>query len=217
MPSKKLQICQNCNTQFLGPDRQICCNEQCSRILRKRKKKILQCRACGEDVECHVQASKCFCIRCKPVCASGRGEGSYKALSRVQITADGSLYFCRFCEKACKSPGSLGGHILSHFRTFENLKKDCTRREWLIRENGRYCWVCKNSEWMGKPVPLELDHIDGDPSNNDRSNLQVLCPNCHAQTPTYKSKNIGRGNKESRQKAYASAKKRAKLQSSTTQ
>jgi len=63
----------------------------------------------------------------------------------------------------------------------------------LLDERGRQCWRCGLSEWMGKPITLELDHIDGHNGRNERSNLQILCPNCHAQTDTYKSKNLGRG------------------------
>ena len=28
-------------------------------------------------------------------------------------------------------------------------------------------------------VQLDIDHIDGNPSNNDPLNLQTLCANCH--------------------------------------
>lgn len=42
-------------------------------------------------------------------------------------------------------------------------------------------------------VPLEVDHIDGDHTNNNESNLELLCPNCHSLTPTYKSLNKGKG------------------------
>jgi len=44
--------------------------------------------------------------------------------------------------------------------------------------------------WRGKPITLELDHIDGDRFNNDFSNLRVLCPNCHSQTPTFRRKKV---------------------------
>ena len=62
----------------------------------------------------------------------------------------------------------------------------------LLRENvfERKCYKCNNTEWMGKDIPLELEHIDGDNKNNNLKNLMLLCPNCHAQTDTYRrSKN----------------------------
>lgn len=42
---------------------------------------------------------------------------------------------------------------------------------------------------MGRDIPLELDHIDGERSNNLLENLRLLCPNCHALTPTYRGRN----------------------------
>lgn len=52
------------------------------------------------------------------------------------------------------------------------------------------CSKCNLSEWMGELIPIELDHIDGNNKNNSLDNLRLLCPNCHAQTDTYKGKNI---------------------------
>lgn len=62
----------------------------------------------------------------------------------------------------------------------------------LIRDGyfQRRCYQCTLTEWNGKPIPLELEHIDGDHTNNNLSNLTILCPNCHAQTSTYRGKNI---------------------------
>jgi hypothetical protein len=40
--------------------------------------------------------------------------------------------------------------------------------------------------WRNKPLTLQLDHINGDPFDNRLLNLRILCPNCHAQTETFK-------------------------------
>lgn len=68
-------------------------------------------------------------------------------------------------------------------------------RERLVAEGLREarCALCGVSRWLGRPAPLQLDHIDGDHRNNELVNLRILCPNCHAQTPTYCGRNIGRG------------------------
>lgn len=54
------------------------------------------------------------------------------------------------------------------------------------------CASCGLDEWLGRPIPLQLDHIDGDRTNNLLENLRLLCPTCHALTDTYCGRNIGR-------------------------
>ena len=62
----------------------------------------------------------------------------------------------------------------------------------LIKEKGfEYkCYNCNLTEWMGKPIPLDLEHINGIHSDNRIENLTFLCCNCHALTDTYKGKNV---------------------------
>jgi hypothetical protein len=55
----------------------------------------------------------------------------------------------------------------------------------------RRCEMCGLESWNGHPIPLELDHINGRREDNRLENLRVLCPNCHALTPTYRGRNIG--------------------------
>ena len=52
------------------------------------------------------------------------------------------------------------------------------------------CAWCRLTQWIGRPMSLELDHIDADPLNNLLDNLRLLCPNSHALTPTYRGRNI---------------------------
>lgn len=51
------------------------------------------------------------------------------------------------------------------------------------------CAICGISEWNGKKLSLELDHINGVNNDNRLHNLRFLCPNCHSQTSTYGAKN----------------------------
>jgi 5-methylcytosine-specific restriction endonuclease McrA len=63
----------------------------------------------------------------------------------------------------------------------------------LINERGHACEQCLNATWLDAPITLELDHVDGDRKNNIRENLRLLCPNCHAMTPTWRGRNINSG------------------------
>ena len=59
----------------------------------------------------------------------------------------------------------------------------------LIREGHKEwkCEICGIDDWLGNPITLELDHISGHRSDNSLENLRILCPNCHSQTPTFRS------------------------------
>ena len=67
-------------------------------------------------------------------------------------------------------------------------------REKLFRDGlfERVCQSCGCDRWMDNPIPLELEHTNGRPSDNRIENLKILCPNCHALTSTYRGKNIGK-------------------------
>ena len=69
----------------------------------------------------------------------------------------------------------------SQLSNMEQIRKN------LILERGHKCEECGLTEWMHKPLRLEMHHRDGDRTNNDKSNLILLCPNCHSQTENYRN------------------------------
>lgn len=76
-------------------------------------------------------------------------------------------------------------------------------RQYLADAQSGCCAICNGpTTWQNMPLALVLDHIDGDPTNNHRDNLRLICPNCDSQLPTYKSRNRGNG-RHYRRERYA--------------
>ena len=53
----------------------------------------------------------------------------------------------------------------------------------------QHCFICQINTWLEKPLSLELDHINGDPTDHRLENLRLLCGNCHSQTEHWRSRN----------------------------
>jgi hypothetical protein len=66
-------------------------------------------------------------------------------------------------------------------------------KNYLIEQRGYACEICAISEYNNKPLMLQVDHINGDATNNFPDNLQLICPNCHSQTESYAGANRGKG------------------------
>ena len=113
---------------------------------------------------------------------------------------------CKYCTKPLYGY-TKRNNLFCNADCHNEFKKDTTKKRILnsgggysktikrvlIDEKGHQCCHCKLSLWQNKPIPLELDHINGNSTDNAIENLRLLCPNCHALTDTYKGKNIGNG------------------------
>ena len=80
--------------------------------------------------------------------------------------------------------------ILVENSTYTNIARLKVR---LLREGllAAKCYGedCGLTEWKGKPISLQLDHINGDKLDHRIENLRLLCPNCHSQTDSFAGKN----------------------------
>lgn len=104
-----------------------------------------------------------------------------------------------FCSNKCQQIKQMIDSVKNETASTRTLKR------YLIYTFKNICYKCKNKEWNGLSIPLEIEHIDGNSSNNNLKNLILLCPNCHAQTTTYKGANRGNG-RHSRRIRYAEGK-----------
>lgn len=71
-------------------------------------------------------------------------------------------------------------------------------RHYLEYKYGHKCSICGLTHWLGNPIMLIVDHIDGDIENYKVENYRLVCSNCDATLPTYKNKNRSKGKRRYR-------------------
>lgn len=107
---------------------------------------------------------------------------------------------CKNCDKefeyfASQKSGQFCSWSCS--ASFRLKPKFTTNTKWskgmginLKRVRGEKCEECGITEHNGKPIIFQVDHTNGDRSDNRFENLKILCPNCHSQTSTFGVKNV---------------------------
>lgn len=118
----------------------------------------------------------------------------YCAYCGKELTSEqrGNIYCSQFCANTAKKKRKIDAWLSGEDNgSRQDGQLSEAIRNYLLEKANYQCELCgwgKINPITNK-TPLEVHHIDGDYSNNQPENLQVLCPNCHSLTPNFKALN----------------------------
>lgn len=172
------------------------CSKECS-YEHNKNSKLYSCKECGKEIERTPSQIDGENIFCSSSC-SATHFNKYRKIIKNCLYCNKSFHPFRgskgkYCSSLCSSKHTRkrvfekieNGEVNGHSRS--------TLRKYLIHKNGQKCELCKITEWQGKPLVVIIDHISGNSDDNSLKNLRLVCSNCDANLPTYKSKNRGNG------------------------
>ncbi len=160
--------------------------KKCGKTISKKKENIYCSRSCSASQN-NIGVSRNFI------------HGNNKKKPCVRCCKETTNL--KFCSRACfnEEKREQTEKIILSGKYSKNITSQRTLRRALARTRGAACETCKLSEWQGRPIPLNVHHVDGNAHNNSVNNLKLLCLNCHGLTGNYGRKN----KRSSRTQRYA--------------
>lgn len=158
-----------------------------------KAKKCLHCKGKTDNPKfCSRSCSVAYNNALKPKRASKLLYGTCKNCSSVFRYRISDKRRGSYCSLQCQQDYTWE-EKKKRIRKTKQFNTHIEARRYLKEKYGHVCKICKRKTWQGKPIPLVLDHIDGNSDNWAVSNIRRICANCDAQTDTYKGKNKGNG------------------------
>lgn len=176
-----------------------------------------RCQKCNEEIPSSIiidgikkeLSSRKHCLKCVPF-------GS-RTVDRNKIANPSKYGICAHCGAPLNARGKkfCDSHCQHEHEYEEYIRKwkagevsGTTGKNWIEVANpvrryifAKYNHKCSQCGWaeinpFTQTLPLEIEHIDGDSTNNKEENLTLLCPNCHSLTKTYRGANKGHGTRD---------------------
>lgn len=186
--------CEACGEEYAAraANQRYCsvkCQSKAAAERRVPSKKT--CQECGEQFQAQDRRQK-FCSHSHAASFNNRHHPKRRPEGACQRCGGVLPRGRKFCSRQCMLgiPQWLNGELSASGKSGRLL---AWAREFLMEEAG---WRCSECGWgtanpvTGKPI-LTIEHLDGNWKNNLRSNLKVLCYNCHSLTPTFGALNKG--------------------------
>lgn len=217
--------CKYCGKEFVQIKNSNFCSKSCAAKFNTTKSKEISAKKKQQNIEKYNQnPKKCkhcnkslpyekrHLIFCNSSCAASYNN-SYKEKKskKLCINCGKEVHFTKsiYCSTKCQQDylfkkrveevDRTGKFPLANCKLFE--VKEVNRkfaRRYLEYKFGHKCSICGNTHWLGKPILLIVDHIDGDIENYNIDNYRLVCSNCDATLPTYKNKNRKNGKRKYR-------------------
>ena len=173
--------------------------EQKQKRIDKYNLNPTKCKFCGSVLDYEHRNNKFCNLSCS---------ASFNNIRIVRNNKIQKIRFCEFCGKKLekRSQKLFCSNKCQQKFSWQEKKKEIEKtgffdkgfgneasrrlvKKYFIEKYGHKCSICGITEWMGKEVPLIVDHIDGNAENCAVNNFRLVCGNCDMQLPTYKSKN----------------------------
>ena len=151
------------------------------------------CEVCNKEYECFPARAKL-----RKTCSKECGAVIRRSVKICTCISCGKeSRNPKYCSNKCQKDFQSKEKTLAHRENYAKGLLSSRKRikQILLEQSGHVCCTCKNTEWRGKPITLWVDHIDGNATNNNPSNFQLICPNCDSQSETFMAKNKGNGRK----------------------
>jgi hypothetical protein len=184
----KIRICKNCGKEFQSPDRRkIFCSSSCSATFNNTGMK-------RSEINTYKNKDKTNAAQNTEVNKSGK-----ICLSCGKELRASSKKFCSLpCQYEFRHNDYIQKWLSGEISGTTKVRCSLTIKNYLLDKYENKCQKCGWSEQnpVKGNIPLEIHHIDGNWENNRPENLELLCPNCHSLTETFRGYNTGNGVKK---------------------
>lgn len=207
---------EGCNNPLPRKDNKFC-SKYCAKIGQKRNtgikyyEKICLRAECEKPFRTAKSDPKKYCSKSCATIVNNTGINK-RTGKTANIALECCNIYCKqrrkyntgnYCSNSCRTEQiTLEKSFESQKLGYPVVNNQKSIKDFILFIRGAKCEIreCSIENWLNKPVPLVLDHINGDSSDNSITNLRLVCGNCDMQLPTYKSKNKGNGRHSRRQR-----------------